>query len=618
MDLTRRPARRPSGPLAVSLVLIVACAGFAVATAAAATASQIAPIAVRGALPANALATGPGASYQAVSCDPGNACLEVGSYIDSSSVRQAVIASSVDGVAATGTEVPLPSDKANDPAAELTAVSCPQPRVCLAVGDYVNSIGHRSAFAVTWTNGAIKVLGDPPLPTSAPAHPVSLLDAVDCFSATTCLVGGSVDGGAAGTLAFVDELTGSAWQPASQITLPTDALRTSAQHASVTGLSCIAAAACELTGTYSTSTGVLPFVAATSAGMPGPAAALPLGPGTNAAKTDEVATAISCTAPRSCEVVGDYTNASGDRVALVVQQHATAWTAGTLRGPAGLAAGGSVALRSVSCAGAGTCAAVGGFDEAAGLTGAVVDELVGGAWRASVELTAPADAAADQSLDANGVSCTASHDCTASGSDGASPAAQLPITALVFLPPGAPGEARVIEHATTATVSWTAPSVTGSGISYYSIARGLNGAAPVEIGTSSSTSFVDGTGLQYHQRYTYTVEAVSSDGQASAPASVTLVTNMPATAPRSLVVTPGPLDVSARWSPPSSNGGSPVTGYVMSVTWAGGSEQVTLPVILHVTIPDLVAGRRYTFRIAAVTAGGDGALSAPVAAVPKA
>jgi hypothetical protein len=55
----------------------------------------------------------------------------------------------------------------------------------------------------------------------------------------------------------------------------------------------------------------------------------------------------------------------------------------------------------------------------------------------------------------------------------------------------------------------------------------------------------------------------------------------------------------------------------MSVTWSGDSEQVTLPAILHVTIPNLVAGRRYTFRIAAVTAGGVGAQSAAVTAVPK-
>jgi hypothetical protein len=599
------------------LALAVGLVGSTAGVAAVAAASQAAPVAVRGALPANALATGPGASYQAVSCDAGNGCVEVGSYIDSRSIRQPVIAFSVGGVVASGTEVPLPPDKANNPAAELTAVSCPQPRLCLAAGDYVNSLGHRSGFAVTWSNGTIKVLADPPLPASAPAHTVSLLDAVSCAAVTTCLVGGSFADGAAGTQPFIDELSGSAWQAAGVVPLPSTALKSGAQRADVTGLSCFAATACELTGTYSTSGGVLSFVAPAAGGVPAAASALPLGPGAATTKNQEATSAISCPAARSCEAVGDYVSAAGAQVALVVQQHGAGWAVGTLHGPAGLASGGSVALGAVSCAGPGTCEAVGGFDEASGSTGAVIDELVGGAWQPGVGVAPPADVPSAPKLDALGVSCAPSHACTVSGLYGASPGVQLPMTALAYLPPGAPSTLRVTESGLKATISWSAPSVAGSGISSYVISRGLNGAATVVIGTSSTTSFTDGVGLQYHEHYTYAVQAVASDGQTSASAIATLVTNSPASAPRSLVVTPGPLDVTAKWAPPASDGGTPVTGYVMSVTWSGDSEQVTLPAILHVTIPNLVAGRRYTFRIAAVTAGGVGAQSAAVSAVPK-
>jgi hypothetical protein len=80
-----------------------------------------------------------------------------------------------------------------------------------------------------------------------------------------------------------------------------------------------------------------------------------------------------------------------------------------------------------------------------------------------------------------------------------------------------------------------------------------------------------------------------------------------------VVATPGHSKVTVSWVPPG-NGGSPITGYRVTVT-PGGAVVTAVASATSVIVPNLTPGTRYTFSVAAVNLVGTGA-STTGAAVP--
>ncbi|HWB68336.1 MAG TPA: fibronectin type III domain-containing protein, partial [Mycobacteriales bacterium] len=81
--------------------------------------------------------------------------------------------------------------------------------------------------------------------------------------------------------------------------------------------------------------------------------------------------------------------------------------------------------------------------------------------------------------------------------------------------------------------------------------------------------------------------------------------------------TAGHGEVSLSWSAPASDGGSPITGYVVQDSTDGGAHWTSVATAAgtSTTVTGLVAGTAYVFRVAAVNAAGTGPFSAASAPV---
>lgn len=84
-------------------------------------------------------------------------------------------------------------------------------------------------------------------------------------------------------------------------------------------------------------------------------------------------------------------------------------------------------------------------------------------------------------------------------------------------------------------------------------------------------------------------------------------------APTGVHASARPAGAMVLWTPPASDGGSPVTGYVITAT--PGGKTVTTARVRAFLVGGLANGTRYTFTVAAVNSAGTGKPSVPSAAV---
>jgi titin len=173
-------------------------------------------------------------------------------------------------------------------------------------------------------------------------------------------------------------------------------------------------------------------------------------------------------------------------------------------------------------------------------------------------------------------------------------------------------------------LSWRVPaSDGGSAITGYTVYRGTmsGGESPTPVATGvSGTSFTD-TALMNGTAYYYQVAAVNAVGRSglSTEASATPVATVP-TAPQGLVASGGDTSVVLSWSAPTSDGGSPITGYNVYRGTAPGGEPVT-PLASGVpttgfTDHGVVNGTTYYYKVTAVNTVGPSAFSNEASATP--
>jgi hypothetical protein len=183
--------------------------------------------------------------------------------------------------------------------------------------------------------------------------------------------------------------------------------------------------------------------------------------------------------------------------------------------------------------------------------------------------------------------------------------------------PNPPTSVSAVAGNTQATVTFTTPSFNGgSAITGYTVTDNTD--TYTATGTSSPITV---TGLTNGDMYSFTVTATNAvgTGASSTPSNSVTLSTQPS-APLNLAATVEESGIGLSWSPPSSDGGSPVTNYVVEYelttggTWSVFANGVSTSTTATVT--GLSDRTSYDFRVSAVNAIGQSSPSAPVTAIP--
>lgn len=177
---------------------------------------------------------------------------------------------------------------------------------------------------------------------------------------------------------------------------------------------------------------------------------------------------------------------------------------------------------------------------------------------------------------------------------------------VVVTVPGPPQGLLATGDAGFVHLTWNPPADDGGApVTAYRLYR--DGAQIVE--TSART--FDDAAVVAGTTYSYTVTAVNSQGEGgpSAAATATPTAGRPS-APQDFTATVDGAGVHLSWSPPTSDGGSPVTKYVVT---RDAVRLVTVPASQRAyTDATVVSGTTYEYKVRAINAVGGGTYSAPV------
>ncbi|RCG27302.1 DUF11 domain-containing protein [Sphaerisporangium album] len=184
--------------------------------------------------------------------------------------------------------------------------------------------------------------------------------------------------------------------------------------------------------------------------------------------------------------------------------------------------------------------------------------------------------------------------------------------------PGVPAAPTATAGVRSATVTWTAPASNGSPITSYIVTPYLNGVAQAPQTFDATTTTRTLTGLTAGASYTFTVAAVNAVGTGAAGAQSNAV--VPYTVPGQPAitsVTAGDATATLTWTAPSSTGGSPITGYIVTpyIGNVAQTPQTFTGTATTQTVTGLTPGTAYTFTVTAQNIAGPGPASARSTAV---
>ena len=289
----------------------------------------------------------------------------------------------------------------------LAGVSCSSSKLCVAVGDYLQSelydptamhtLPVLMPFAERWDGVRWSLL---PFPSLPPGGQQGGLQAVSCTSRGACMAVGRFFGASDGL--FGERWDGSHWL-VERMPDPVPAMMISAQGAPyIGGLSCSSSRACTVVGSYDLNhSGVGQTFAER---WDGSSWSVESTPDVEGAFVTELL-GVSCASAHACIAVGesDRTSAPGGGRTLAERWNGTTWSIEKTPD----ASGGANELVGVSCTSSLACTAVGSIQSSSGFN-PLVEREVGARW--SIE---PAWQASGDGVQLQAISCTSSVVCTA-------------------------------------------------------------------------------------------------------------------------------------------------------------------------------------------------------------
>ena len=176
------------------------------------------------------------------------------------------------------------------------------------------------------------------------------------------------------------------------------------------------------------------------------------------------------------------------------------------------------------------------------------------------------------------------------------------VTLVISGKPADPAAPTATPGITSATVAWVAPANNGSPLTKYVVTPYLGGTAQAAVTYDAAATIRTINGLTAGGSYTFTVAAVNANGtSAASPPSAAAVPYSAPSAPTVPAVTPGDSSVTLNWNAPSSNGGSSITGYVVTPYLGAVAQPATTftGTATTGTVTGLTPGQPYTFTVAA-------------------
>jgi uncharacterized repeat protein (TIGR01451 family) len=168
--------------------------------------------------------------------------------------------------------------------------------------------------------------------------------------------------------------------------------------------------------------------------------------------------------------------------------------------------------------------------------------------------------------------------------------------------PAAPATPTATAGIGSAALTWAAPVTNGSPITGYVVTPYLGGVAqtPLTFDPAAVTRTI--TGLTAGGSYTFRVAAINAYGtSAASAASVAVVIASSPVAPTIGAVSAGDSSAVLSWTAPTSNGGTTITGYVVTpyIGTVAQTPQTFTGTATTRTVTGLTPGTAYTFTVAA-------------------
>jgi Fibronectin type III domain len=198
------------------------------------------------------------------------------------------------------------------------------------------------------------------------------------------------------------------------------------------------------------------------------------------------------------------------------------------------------------------------------------------------------------------------------------PVASALALSTVEVAPSTPLSVKAAAGNASVTISWTAPSSSGSApIGGYTIFFAPAGGAWGSVNVSASARSRAFTLLRNGTTYYFRMIAFSTAGQSLSTSSVSAVPRTAPSVARSFTATPGNGRVTLRWTAPASNGGSPILGYSVFYAQSGGAwQRVSFSPRTSYIVTGLSYGVGYYFRLTAYNVAGSAPSTASLRAVP--